>query len=108
MYNALPHGVLGIIMSVLVIVMVWEKQNHVKVGKWSMVLLLATCITVLIGKGYAFRSGRELRSVFDTGGIMKHGPAAGIMSDYMFAYIYNSNYEDFTANIEILHDYISS
>lgn len=100
MYNALPHGVLGIIMSVLVIVMAWEKQTYVKAGKWIVVLLVATCITVLVGKGYAFRSGREFRSVFDTGGIMKHGPAAGIMADYMCAYIYNSNYEDFTAYIE--------
>ena len=100
MYNALPHGVLGIIMSVLVIVMAWEKQAYVKAGKWIMVLLLATCITVLVGKGYAFRSGRDFYSVLDTRGIMKNGPAVGIMSDYMFAYIYNSNYEDFTANIE--------
>lgn len=100
MYNALPHGVLGIILSVLVIVMAWEKQRYKKAGKWIMLLLLATCITILVGKGYTFRSGREYYSVFDTKGIMKHGPAVGILSDYMFAYIYNANYEDFTANVE--------
>lgn len=100
MYNALPHCVLGIILCVLLIVMAWEKQAYIKSGKWIMVLLLATCITVVVGKGYTFRGGREYYSVFDTGGIMKHGPAAGIMADYMCAYIYNSNYEDFTANIE--------
>lgn len=99
-YNELPHGVLGIILSVLIIVMAWEKQTYVKMGKWVLVLLLATCITVLTGKGYAFRGGREFTSVFDTRGIMKYGPAKGIMTDYMFAYIYNSNYEDFEQNIE--------
>lgn len=99
-YNALPHCVFGIVLCVLLIVMAWEKQTYLKAGRWIMVLLLATCITVLAGKGYTFRSGREYYSVFDTRGIMKHGPAIGIMTDYMFSYIYNSNYEDFTANIE--------
>ena len=99
-YNALPHGVLGIIFSVLVLVMAWEKQDYTKVRKWIFLLLIATCITVLTGKGYTFRDGREFRSVLDTRGIMKHGPAIGIMTDYMFAYIYNSNYEDFCQNIE--------
>ena len=99
-FNALPHGVLGIILSVLVLVMAWENQTYRKVEKWVLLLLLATCITVLTGKGYTFRGGREFHSVFDTRGIMKHGPAIGIMTDYMFAYIYNANYEDFTQNIE--------
>ncbi|MBQ8247113.1 MAG: hypothetical protein IJZ42_08270 [Lachnospiraceae bacterium] len=99
-YNALPHCVFGIILCVLLIVMAWEKQTYVKAGRWITLLLIATCITVLVGKGYTFRSGREYYSVFDTRGIMKHGPAVGIMADYMCAYIYNSNYEDFKANIE--------
>lgn len=100
MYNALPHGVFGIILCVLLIVMAWEKQTYQKVGKWIVILLVATCITVLVGKGYAIRSGRNYYSVFNTGGIMKHGPAAGILADYMCAYIYNANYEDFKANID--------
>ena len=99
-YNALPHGVLGIIISVLLVVMAWEGQTYITSGKWIRILLIMTCITVLTGKGYAFRSGRDFYSVFDTRGIMKHGPAVGIMTDYMFAYIYNSNYEDFRQNIE--------
>jgi hypothetical protein len=31
---------------------------------------------------------------------MKHGPAVGVLADYMCAYIYNSNYEDFRNNLE--------
>ncbi len=99
-FNALPHGVLGVILCALALVIMWEKQSYAKSGKWIMVLLLGLCITILVGKGYTFRSGRQYYSVFDTRGIMKHGPAAGILTDYMFAYIYNCNYEDFMLYVE--------
>lgn len=99
-YNALPHGAPGIILCLLAMVIVWEKQAYVKKGKWIVLLLLGVCITVIVGKGYTFRGGRDYNSVFDTRGIMKNGPAAGILTDYMFAYIYNANYEDFKQNIE--------
>lgn len=95
MYNALPHGVLGIILCLLVLVIAWEKCKEKHADKWILILLLFSCITILVGKGYTFRSGRDYDTVFETRGIMKHGPAAGILTDYMFSYIYNCNYEDF-------------
>ncbi|MCD8129957.1 MAG: hypothetical protein LUE16_01540 [Lachnospiraceae bacterium] len=46
------------------------------------------------------RGGRGYETVLGTEGLMKYGPAAGILTDYMNAYIYNSNYEDFEVYIE--------
>lgn len=99
-YNALPHGALGVILCVLVLVLVWDKQNYVNARKWIFILLFGVCVTTLVGKGYTFRGGRDYASIWDTRGVMKHGPAAGIFTDYMFAYIYNCNYEDFTQYTE--------
>ncbi len=97
MYNALPHGAPGIVLCILVLVIVWSKHEteYKKSDRWIFLLLIFFCATVLVGKGYTFRAGRNYDNVFETRGIMKNGPAAGILSDYMFAYIYNCNYEDF-------------
>lgn len=95
-YNALPHGMLGTVMALCIIyVLAGEK------GKKSVtVLFFGFVMITMIGKGAAIKSGRELRSVTDIRGIMKEGPTIGILSDYMCCYIYNSDYEDFAANIE--------
>ena len=94
--NALPHGMLGIVMALCIIsVLAGEKGR-----KLITVLFIGMVVTAMIGKGGSIKGGRELRSVTDIRGIMKEGPAIGILSDYMCCYIYNSDYEDFAANIE--------
>lgn len=95
-FNALTHGMLGIIMALCIIsVLAGEKGK-----KLITVLFIGMIVTAMIGKGGSIKGGRELRSVIDIRGIMKEGPAIGILSDYMCCYIYNSDYEDFAANIE--------
>ena len=95
-FNALTHGMLGIVMALCIIsVLAGEKGK-----KLITVLFIGMIVTAMIGKGGSIKGGRELRSVIDIHGIMKEGPAIGILSDYMCCYIYNSDYEDFAANIE--------
>ena len=95
-FNALTHGMLGIVMALCIIsVLAGEKGR-----KLITVLFIGMIVTAMIGKGGSIKGGRELRSVIDIRGIMKEGPAIGILSDYMCCYIYNSDYEDFAANIE--------
>ena len=95
-YNALPHGMLGTIMALCIISALAGEKGK----KLITVLFIGAVMTAMIGKGAAIKDGKELRSVMDIRGIMKKGPAIGILSDYMCCYIYNSDYEDFTANIE--------
>ena len=59
-----------------------------------LVVLVLWALTAVFGKGYTLRSGTGYHNVLQSGGILKYGPAAGTISDYMCAYIYNCDYED--------------
>ena len=95
LYNALPHGVLGVVFAALVLVFALQKVMGEAARYWIYVLLISVCAVCVWGKGYTLRAGRDYNTVIDTESIMKHGPAVGILSDYMNAYIYNCNYQDF-------------
>ena len=98
-FNALPHGLFGILTSLCIMAVIMNAAGGEKARKAVYILFLATVLTFMIGKGASIKGGRELRSVFDIRGIMKAGPAAGILSDYMCCYINNSDYEDFMLNV---------
>lgn len=100
LYHALPHGVLGVVFALPVIVSALENTIKENAAKWCYVFLLAFCAVVVFGKSFTFRGGRDFNMVWDVGGIMKHGIAAGVLTDYMFAYIYNCNYEDWQMYVE--------
>ncbi len=100
LFNAIPHGMLGVVFSLPILSMAIKKDNETEGKTLVYILFTGLILTALIGKGASFKDGRNLKSPLDIRGIMKHGPAAGIMSDYMCCYIYNCNYEDFRENIE--------
>lgn len=100
MYYALPHGVLGVVFAALVIVYAIEDAWKEKARSVTMIFLIGLCFVCVFGKGYTLRAGRNYNVVLDTESIMKHGPAIGVLSDYMNAYMYNCNYEDFAAYVK--------
>lgn len=60
------------------------------------VMLFCLCMTAVIYRGYALNSPLiEKTTVFDIRGVVKEGPAAGTLTDYMSAYIRNSAYQEF-------------
>lgn len=61
---------------------------------WAYAVLAVWCLTAIVGKGYTLRGNTQYNNILQSGGILKHGPAAGTISNYMGAYIYNSDYED--------------
>lgn len=93
MYYALPHGALGIVFAVAVIVIAMEKGMGGQAKFWARLLVVSLCLCTIFGKGFTLRGGKDDSTVLKIGGIMKEGPAAGILTDYMCAYIYNSNYQ---------------
>ncbi len=99
-YHALPYGCLGVIFCALVLVWALENCPGDSAVRWSCLLLVSFCLTCIIGKGYTIKNGRDYQTVLETGAVMRYGPAAGILTDDWNAWIYNANYEDFTANIE--------
>ena len=62
-------------------------------SRWLNIALLSLLLTAIFGKGYTLRGG-DYGNVLQSGGIMKQGPAAGTISNYIRAYVYNSEYEN--------------
>ena len=89
-FHVVPAAFLG---GALLVLAAQKKQNYVY-SIWVYVTLLVWCLTAILGKGYSLRSGPNGNNVLQSGGILKEGPAAGIISDYFLAYVYNCDYED--------------
>lgn len=100
MFYSLPHGLIGPLFCALVLVYALEQTAGEKAKKWCYLLLGSLCLLTIFGKGFTLRGGRDYNTVLETRGLIKYGPAAGIATDYMNAYIYNANYEDFEQYIE--------
>lgn len=100
LYFTLPHGALGIVCCLLVLTLALEKRLGAGASRWIMLLLVSFCLCSIFGKGFALRAGKPDNTIRCIGGIMKQGPAAGIFMDYMGAYIYNCNYEDYRDYVE--------
>ena len=98
-WHAIPHALMGTICGLAVIVMACREQLKDKANGWIALLLISFVMTAIFGKGFTLRSGKA-NTVLGVGGVMHSGPAVGVFTDYMKAYIYNSNREDFAANLE--------
>lgn len=77
----------------------WAAGRHGNPAGCVYIVLLLWAFTAVFGKGYTLRSGTGYHNVLQSGGILKHGPAAGTISDYMCAYIYNCDYEEWQSMI---------
>ena len=100
MYYTLPHGALGLVFCMAVIISAVESTLGKRAKKMSLLLLLSMCVACIGARGYTLRGGKADNTIGAVAGVMKHGPAAGIFADYMAAYIYNCNYEDFMLHVE--------
>lgn len=92
--ESIPHAMPAAYYGAALLILSLEKKRDDRYSKWVRLVLITWCLTAIFGKGYTLRAGPECCNVLQSGGIMKKGPAAGIISNYIFAYIYNSDYED--------------
>ena len=99
---AVPHALLGILACLLVLIFALENVLGRERGRvWIRLLLYSLCFLVVFGKGFTLRAGKtDTNTVLGLRGIMKSGPAAGTLTNYMQAYVNNCDYEDFTAYVE--------
>ena len=63
-------------------------------------MLIVWAFTAVFGKGYTLRGGATNENVLQSGGIFREGPAAGIIANYIAAYIYNSDWEDWQTYLQ--------
>ncbi len=95
---AVPHAMLGSLFGIILAAMALREQFGSSGSALIRLLLICFVLLCIFGKGFTLRGGRG-NDITQVAGIMKHGPAACVLGDYMCAYIYNSNYEDFRNTI---------
>ncbi|MCI9189434.1 MAG: hypothetical protein HFH84_07380 [Lachnospiraceae bacterium] len=77
-----------------------KKVNNGTSDRWIYATLAVWCLTAVFGKGYTLRSGTGYNNVLQSGGILREGPAAGTISNYIGAYIYNCDHEDWQSYVQ--------
>lgn len=92
--ESIPHAMPAAFYAAVLLILDMEKKKNDRYSKWVWFVLIMWCLTAIFGKSYTLRAGSGYCNVLQSGGIMKKGPAAGIISNYIGAYIYNSDYED--------------
>lgn len=100
-WYAIPHGLLGALFAAAVLVIALEKQGREKSRKWILLLLVSLSFCIVFGKGFTLRAGNtDTNTVLGIRGVIRKGPAAGIFTNYMQAYITNCTYDDFADCVE--------
>lgn len=94
---AIPHGMVGSVLALLVLAFALESVGKEKSTLWVHILLISFCLVCMFGKGIILRAGAtETNTIIGVRGIIKKGPGAGIITNYMQAYMANTTYEEFT------------
>ena len=93
-YHSISHGVLGAVLSLALLVCALEHKTGTKNTAMIYLLLFSMSFLAVFGKGYTLRAG-NISTVAQVRGIIKEGPATGIFTNYIQAYITNCTYEDF-------------
>ncbi len=101
-FYAIPHAMPGVLACALLLVFALENSFGKSTSRvWILVLLGSLAFVSIFGKGVTLRAGKtETNTVIGLGGIMKEGPAAGILTNYMQAYVNDCDYEDFEAYVD--------
>lgn len=99
--ESVPHAMPAAFCGGILLLFAAEGQGKTKNRKILCTVLLVWCLTAIFGKGYTLRSGTGgYNNVLQSGGILREGPAAGTISNYIGAYIYNCDYEDWQSYIQ--------
>lgn len=100
-WYAIPHGMLGALCAGAVLVTALGNREQKSGRKWVYLLLFSLAFCSVFGKGFTLRAGNtETNTVLGIRGLIQKGPATGIFTNYMQAYIMNCTYEDFERYVE--------
>lgn len=98
---SVPHAMPAAFFGAVLLIFTLERAKKEKLVKWGAYFVLTVWgFTAVLGKGYTLRGGVEYNNVLQSGGILKYGPAAGTISSYMGAYVYNCDYEDWNTYLQ--------
>lgn len=97
--ESIPHAMPAAVFGAALLILACRDSRREDCFKWMNLALTALVLTAILGKTYTLRGG-DYSNILQSGGIMKNGPAAGTISNYIRAYIYNSDYEDWQTYIQ--------
>lgn len=93
--TSVAYLILGVALAFIPISKACEKLGIVKNILWRYAILILFCGVTIFRSGYLVRAMQEentsVLDVLQAGGIVKAGPAKGIVSDYMGPYVMNSS-----------------
>lgn len=94
LFTSMAYLVLGIMVALIPFSKMMEKQ-------FSYVVIGVFCFVTVFRTGYIIKPMNEYHaSILDIEGVVKSGPALGIVSNYMGPYIINSSMEEWEQYIE--------
>lgn len=100
-WYAIPHGLPGIILSLLAMVYALQNRLGQRSRRWIYLLLFGFAFFSVFGKGFTLRAGvTETNTILGIRGVIRQGPCKGIFTNYMQAYITNCDYEVFRENVK--------
>lgn len=97
--ESIPHAMPAAIFGFALMLLCIQGKEVPNGSKWLNAALLVLLVTAICGKAYTLRGG-DYSNILQSGGIMKKGPAAGTISNYIRSYIYNADYEDWQVYIQ--------
>lgn len=97
---SVPHAVPAAFYGMAVLILSLKDESKKHLSRWVYAVLFVWCLTAIIGKGYTLRGNAQYNNIFQSRGIMRNGPAAGTISNYMGAYIYNCDYENWQTYLQ--------
>lgn len=100
-WYAIPHGMTGALLAAVALIYALERETGAKSRHWVLILLVSLTAVSIFGKGFTLRQGKtDTNTILGIRGIVKEGPAVGILTNYMQAYMTNSAYEEFAEYVE--------
>lgn len=100
MMESIPHAMLAAFAGMILLISYLGELFGDRRKTITLAILGIWALTAIFGKGYPVRSGVDYANVLQSGGVMKYGPGIGTISNYMGAYVYNCDYEDWQSNLQ--------
>ncbi len=84
----------GIFLHVGLLLMLIRQMQTEMNRRFLYTVIVIWIFFLIFGKGFMLRSGREYNNLFAVANVCRTGPAKGLVTDYMNAYIMDANYAE--------------
>ncbi len=90
----------GLLLHVGLLWMLLKQADQEEQKRFLYTMILIWCFFLLFAKGFMLRSGKEINNITSIRNICRSGPAKGIFTDYMNAYIMDANHREWKEQVQ--------